>query len=86
MWVSISIAVIVLALAVVAASRRTALRLRGFLLVGIALLLTIGIDALIGSDTIWAGRGSELMGIAIILLAAWAIWKLPGPRHDGGGR
>ena len=83
MWLWIPIAIVVLALAALAATRQPALRPRGLILVGIGLLIVVMTEALIRTDTVSAGRGSELAGIAIILLATWTIWRLPGLRGDG---
>lgn len=83
MWILISIAIVGVTLAVVAMTRGAEFRRRGLALIGVAVLLTLGTEALIRTDTISPGRGGEFIGIAVILLAAWAIWQLPRSGQDG---
>jgi hypothetical protein len=81
-WILISLLVLAVALFVIT-RQRPELQRRGFALVGVAVLLAIGVEVLIRSDTISVQDGAELMGLAVILLAGWAIWGMP--RSGSGG-
>lgn len=86
MWIWILIAVIGLAVAALTITRQpVAFRRRGFVLLGIAIAITVGIEALIRLDAISADLGSELIFLATILLAGFAVWRLPRTRDGHRG-
>jgi len=69
-WILIAIGVLLLLLLVIALGRIP--RRRGLVLVGVALALAFGSEALIVTDVMSVDRATSIYGILIILLAGLA--------------
>ncbi len=76
MW-SWALVALLIGLAAIAVAGGARPRARGFLVVGIALLIAVTLEALIQASIVPVDRGAEFMGLAVILLAGWAVWRLP---------